>query len=100
MLVEQRAVEAFDNPVGLRPLHVGVPVLDPLQLEEQLVGVAVGSTAELPAIVTEHGLDGDALRLEGRQHVGVERMHGGERHLVGVEPAPGKREQQSITLCR
>jgi len=27
--------------------------------------------------------------LEGRQHVGVEQMHGGDRHLVGIEPGPG-----------
>ena len=29
------------------------------------------------------------MRLEGRQHVVVEQLHGGDRHLVGVEPGPG-----------
>jgi hypothetical protein len=35
-------------------------------------------------------LIGHAVFLEERHDVGVEQMHGGQRHLVGVEPAPGE----------
>ena len=41
MLVDQRAMEALDDAVGLRPLHAALAVLDALELEEQLVGMAV-----------------------------------------------------------
>ena len=38
VLVEQRAVEALDDAVGLWPLYPGRAVLDLLQLQEQFVG--------------------------------------------------------------
>ncbi len=47
--------------------------------------MTIGPAAELAAGVAEHGFHCDAMRLEGRQHVGVEQMHGRDRHLVGVE---------------
>jgi hypothetical protein len=47
-------MEALDDPIRLRALHAGLAVLDTLELEEQLVGMAVGPTAELAAIVREH----------------------------------------------
>ena len=81
-------MEALDDAVGLRPLHAGLAVLDALELEEQLVGMAVHAAAELAAVVGQHGVHFDAMRLEGRQHVGVKQMHGGDRHLVGVEATP------------
>ena len=92
VLVEQRAMEALDDAVGLRPLHAGLAVLDALELEEQLVGMVVHAASELAAVVGQHGVHFDAMRLEGRQHVGVKQMHGGDRHLVGVEPS--KRESR------
>jgi hypothetical protein len=39
-------------------------VRDPLQLEEQLIGVLVLAAAELAAIVAKHGVDHRAMRLE------------------------------------
>ena len=51
VLVEQGAVQALDDAVGLRPLDPGLAVLDALELEEQLVGMAVGPAAELAAVV-------------------------------------------------
>lgn len=42
VLVEQGAVEALDDAVGLRTLHPGRAVLDLLQLQEEFVGVLVG----------------------------------------------------------
>ena len=42
-------------------------MFDAFQLKEQLVGVLVGTTAELAAIVAEHGVDHRTLLLEGGQ---------------------------------
>jgi len=38
--------------------------------------------------------------LEEGHNISVEQMHGGQRHLVGVEAAQAKREQQSMAICR
>lgn len=49
VLVEQGAVEALDDAVGLRSADLGLAVLDAFELEEQLVGMAVGAATELAA---------------------------------------------------
>jgi len=72
MLVEKRAVPALDNAVGLRPIDPGSLVLDILELQEQLVGMAVLAAAELAAIVGEHRVDLGSVRLKGRQHIIVD----------------------------
>ena len=41
MLVEQGAVPALDDAIGLRPVDPGSLVLDVFELQKQLVGVAV-----------------------------------------------------------
>src|SRR5512139_2149530 len=46
VFVEQGAMEALDDAVGLWPLHAGLAMRDALELEEQLVGMAVGPAAE------------------------------------------------------
>lgn len=51
VLVEQRPVQPLDDTIGLRSLHPCGAVGNVLELQEQLVGVLVGATAELPAIV-------------------------------------------------
>ena len=51
VLVQQGAVKALDDAVGLGPLNPGGAVLDALQLQEQLVGMAVRAASELPAII-------------------------------------------------
>ena len=65
----------------------------------QLIGVQE-LAAELLAIVREYGLDRDVQCLEEGHHIGVQQMHGGQRHLAGVEPAQVKREQQSMAVLR
>lgn len=50
VLVEQGAVEALGDAIGLRPLDPRSPVLDLFQLQEQLVRVLVGAAAVFPAI--------------------------------------------------
>lgn len=51
------------------------------------------------AVSQRTGLDGDAPSLDGRRHVDVGRMHGGYRHLVGVEPVPGETRAAVMVLC-
>jgi hypothetical protein len=82
-------VQALDKAVGLRAFDPGGAVLDVLELEEQLVGMLVRPAAELAAVVAEDRGDPGLVLFEGRQHVGVEQVHGGDRHLVGIEPGPG-----------
>src|SRR3546814_21185778 len=83
-------MQAFDKAVGLRALDAGGTVLDLLELEEQLVGMAaVRPAAELAAVVAQDRGDLGLVLLKGRQHVGVDQVHGGDRHLVGVEPGHG-----------
>src|SRR3546814_4889219 len=73
VLGEQGAVQAFDKAVGLRALDAGGTVLDLLELEEQLVGMAaVRPAAELAAVVAQDRGDLGLVLLKGRQHVGVE----------------------------
>lgn len=67
VLVEQGTVQALDDAVRLRPADPGGLVHDVLELKEQLVGMAVGPATELAAVVAEHGVDGGAVGLEGRQ---------------------------------
>lgn len=45
VLVQQRAVQPLDEPVGLRPANLGGAMLDALQLQEELVGVGDASIA-------------------------------------------------------
>ena len=89
VLVEQRAVQALDDAVGLRTPDAGSLVLDAFELQEQLIGMLVLAAAEFAAIIAQHGLDSGGLCLEAWQHVVVEQLHGGQRQLVGIEASPG-----------
>jgi hypothetical protein len=51
MLVEQRAMPALDDAVGLGPVDPGSLVLDVFELQEQLVGVAVRLLSESTASI-------------------------------------------------
>ena len=64
-------------------------MLDLFQLQEQFVRMPVGSSAVFAAIIREHGGDPGSMFLEGRQHVVVHDVHGGDRQLRSVERAPG-----------
>jgi hypothetical protein len=49
VLVEQRAVQALDDAIGLRAFNPGGAVLDAFELQEQLVGMPIGPTSESTA---------------------------------------------------
>ena len=68
----------LDNAVGLRPIDPGSLVLDILELQEQLVGMAVLAAAQLAAVVGQHGVDLGSVRLKGRQHIIVDQLDGGD----------------------
>jgi hypothetical protein len=88
MLGEQGAVPTLDNISGLRPVDPGSFVLDIFEPQKQLVGAAVLATAELAAVVGEHGVDLGLVRFKGRQHIVVDQLDGGDRQLVEIEPGP------------
>ena len=51
-------------------------------------GGCVSNDRQVRGIVRQHGLDRHVVFLEVGHDVRVEQMHGGQRYLVGVEPAP------------
>ena len=64
VFVEQRAVETFHDAGRLRTVDPRGAVLDVLELEEQLVGIAVGAPAELTSVMREHHCDAPACGFE------------------------------------
>lgn len=54
---QQGSMQPFDKAVDLWPVYLGGPVLNPLQLQEQLVGMIVRAPAELAPIVRQDGID-------------------------------------------
>ena len=81
-------MESLHDAVELGAVDLCGAVVDLLELGEQLVGMAVGTTAELSAVVREDDLDAPTRGLEREQHVTVYQGHGGHQHLVGVQPCP------------
>jgi hypothetical protein len=81
VLVEKRAVEALDDAVGLWTFDTGGAVFDVLELQVEFIGVLVGSSAELAAIVTENNLDLGIVCLEGGDHIVVHGVNGCDRQL-------------------
>ena len=89
VLIEQGAVEALDEAIGLRPAHLRGPVLDALELQEELLGMPVGPAAELASVVAEDGPDRNPVLLEEGQHVVVRDLYRRQGHLARVETTPG-----------
>ena len=71
MLLEERAAEALDEAVGLGPSHLGRTVLDVLELQEELGGVAVRPAAVLAPVVARDLLDLQAVVLSEAERVVV-----------------------------
>ena len=47
VFIQQGSMQSLDKAVALRPAHLGGSVLNPLQLQEQLVGMVVRAPTEL-----------------------------------------------------
>ena len=69
--------------------YFGFTVFDALQLQKDLIGMAVRPTAEFTAIIAEDGRDCGLILLEEGKYFGTEHMHRCHRKLGSVEPAPG-----------
>ena len=91
--VEQGAVHALDEAVRSRTAHLRRAMLYVVQREHQFVGMALGPSAELPAVVGKDGLDFDAERFVEGQHALVEQFGGGNGHLRGVDLGEGQRTE-------
>ena len=79
----------LDKAVALWPADLGGSVLNPLRLQEQLVGMVVRSSTELVPVVRQDGIDPSLVGFETRQYCFIEHMDRGHRQLAGVEPPPG-----------
>ena len=88
VFLEERVVEPLDEAVRLGSADLRGAVFDLLELEEELVGVLVRSAAVLAAVVAEYRLHLRDVHLEEGQHVVVQDLNGGHRHLRCVEPGP------------
>ena len=89
VFIQQCAMQPFDKAVALRPAHLGGSVLNPLQLQEQLVGMMVRAPAELAPVVRQDGIDPCLVGFKEWQHRFVEHMYRGDGLLAGVEPPSG-----------
>jgi len=81
MFVQQGAVKSLDDAVALRSSDLRGPVFDVFQLEEEFEGVLVRTSAELPAVVAEDGLDPRSVLFEERQDAFIEDMDRGNGDL-------------------
>ncbi|MNP50915.1 hypothetical protein D3C76_1452050 [compost metagenome] len=68
-------MQPLDKAVALRPAHLGGSVLNPLQLQEQLVGMMVRAPTELTSVIRQNGVDPRLVGFEERQHCFVEHMN-------------------------
>ena len=82
-------MQAFNKTVALRPSNFGRSMFNILQLQEQFVRTSVGPSAEFSAVVTENSFDTATLLLKEGQNVVVEHLDRRQRHLIGIESAPG-----------
>ncbi len=88
VFIQHGSMQPLDKAVALRPAHLGCPVLNPLQLQEQLVGMVVRAPTELAPIIRQDGIDPCLGGFKEWQHRFVKHMDRGDGQLAGVEPSP------------
>lgn len=59
-------------------------MLNPLQVQEQLVGMVVRSSTELAPVIRQDGLDPSLMGFEERQYRFIEHMNRGYLQLAGA----------------
>src|SRR5207244_11600333 len=82
-LVQDSAMEALANAVGLRALGLGAAVVDALDREIELVLVALAA-AELSATIGQHARQPDAVLVVERHHPILEDFSGADRGLAVI----------------
>jgi len=75
-LIEDRLVRPLADPIGLRALHLGLRVIDLVELQEQLIEVFIRQPAVLGAPVCQHPQNRHVVVLEEGLHSIV------NRHLI------------------
>src|SRR5437773_8051144 len=83
-LVEDGAMKALANAIGLRALGLGAAVVDVLNGEIELVFMALGA-AKLGAAIGQHARQTDAVLVIKRHHPIIEDLGRGDRGLAIVE---------------
>src|SRR4029077_18189524 len=87
-LVEDGAMEALANTIGLRALGLGAAVVDVLDGQIELVLVALGA-AKLGPAIGQHARQRDAVLVVKRHHPVIEDLGRGDRGLAIVEFGKG-----------
>lgn len=81
-------MKTFDDAVALRPADLSGSVLNVFQLEEEFEGMLVRTSAELPAVVAEDGLDSRPVFLEEGKDAFIEDVDRRDGDLGIVEVTP------------
>src|SRR6516165_9002631 len=87
-LVEDGAMEALANAIGLRALGLGAGMVDVLNGEIELVFVALRA-AKLGAAIGQHARQADAVLVIKRHHPIIEDFGRGDRSLAIVQLGKG-----------
>ena len=82
-LVQDSAMEALTDSIGLRALGLGAAVIDVLDGEIELVFMALGA-AKLGATIGQHARQPDAVLVVERHHPIVEDLGRSDRGLAIV----------------
>ena len=65
-------------------------MLDSFELKEQFEGMVIRPTAVFAAVIRQHGFYPYGVLFEERQHIVIQDMDSGDRHLARVQPAKSK----------
>ncbi|OGR36406.1 MAG: hypothetical protein A2091_06035 [Desulfuromonadales bacterium GWD2_61_12] len=78
VLVQQGSVQALDKTVALWSADLGGAMLDPFELQEELVGMLVGASTKLATVVRQNRCNAGPMLVKEGEHVFVQHMHGGQ----------------------
>jgi len=87
-LIQDGAMKALADAVGLRALGLGAAVIDVLNREVEFVFVALG-TAKLGAAIGQHARQPDGVLVIERHHPIIEDLGRGDRGLAVIELGKG-----------
>ena len=87
-LIQDGAMEALADSIGLRALGLGAAVIDVLDREVELIVVAF-TAAEFGAPVSQHPRQPDTVLIIERHHPIIEDLGRGDRGLAVIELGKG-----------
>src|SRR6516165_6259041 len=87
-LIQDGAMKALADAIGLRALGLGAAVIDVLDREVEFVFVALGA-AKLGAAIGQHARQPDRVLIVKRHHPVVEDLGRGDRRLAVIELGEG-----------